>query len=174
MWNFTLHIYSRHQMQILGSLCFQIKVITCLHWNEVISWCLKFKYQKPNPRGFRIVLHITETSTGARLVMNYAGFQSQFDLFVDGLHFKQFGLMLFSNLTATEICSLYCLLLIITWQLNGSECGTGKSSLSIQYPSAVNSFQKRLFTVVTIVTKEQSRFVVLNHQFCLVLFKQWI
>ena len=106
--------------------------------------------------------------------MNYAGFQSQFDLFVDGLHFKQFGLMLFSNLTTTKICSLYCLLLIITWQLNGSECGTGKSSLSIQYPGAVNSFQKRLFTVVTIVTKEQSRFVVLNHQFCLVLFKQWI
>ena len=84
---------------------------------------------------------------------------------------------LFSNFTTTKIYSSYCLLLIITWQLNGSECGTGKSSLNIQYPDAVNSFQKRLFKlhrVVTIVRKEKSRFVVVNHQFSLVLFKQWI
>ena len=132
MWNFTLHIYSRHQMQILGSLCLQIKVITCLHWNEVISWCLKFKYQKPNPRGFRIVLHITETSTGARLVMNYARFQSQFDLFIDCLEQLQtiWNECYFTiKQIPTQIFVLYCLLPFIMGATTGEDGGTCPSQL---------------------------------------------
>ena len=58
IWDFTLHIYSRQQNQILGLLCLQNKVITVLHWNEVMLCCLKFKYQQPNLKGFRIVLCI--------------------------------------------------------------------------------------------------------------------
>jgi hypothetical protein len=47
---------------------------------------LEVQIPKAKPEGFQnSSKHITETSTGARLVLNYAGFQSQFDLFVVGL-----------------------------------------------------------------------------------------
>jgi hypothetical protein len=127
----------------LGVTLLKNKVITCLHWNEVILCCLKFKYQKPNPRGFRIVLHITETSTGAQLVMNYAGFQSQFWSFrwLLGNAANSMKWMLFHNWTTTKFV-LYCLLLIIEWEIHGNECHTSKSSLS--FSIQMQLFQKRL------------------------------
>ena len=47
---------------------------------------LEVQIPKAKPEGFQNSLtHLTETSTGARLVMNYTLFQSQFHLFVDCL-----------------------------------------------------------------------------------------
>jgi hypothetical protein len=47
---------------------------------------LKVQIPKAKPEGFQnSFTQLTETSTGARLVMNYTVFQSQFHLFVDCL-----------------------------------------------------------------------------------------
>ena len=120
MCNITLHTYSRQSKLILGSLCLKNKVITYLHWNEVILCCLKFKYQKPNPRGFRIVLNI---KLKPQQVLDWYWTMQAFkaNLIFSSMACTSISLewVLFSNLTTTKICSLYCLLLIITWQLNG-------------------------------------------------------
>jgi hypothetical protein len=49
--------------------------------------------------------HITETSTGVRLVMNYAGFQIQFHLFVDCLEkLQQYETNAISQFNNKNIC----------------------------------------------------------------------
>jgi hypothetical protein len=51
---------------------------------------LEFQIPKAKSKGFQnSSTHITETSAGAQLLMNYAVFHSQFDIFIDGLQKHQ-------------------------------------------------------------------------------------
>ena len=79
IWDFTLHIYSRQQNQILGFtlLAKQCHYSSALERSHVVL--LEVQIPKAKPEGFQnSSMHITETSTGARQVMNYVGFKDSF------------------------------------------------------------------------------------------------
>ena len=153
-YEINLGFYFTHSLQTTKAdlrftlLAKQSHYISALERSHVVL--LEVQIPKAKPEGFQnSSTHITETSTGALLVMNYTGFQNQFDLSIHCLEKLQ-KVWNERYLTIT-IFVLYCLLLIIKWEIHGSEFCTSKSSLS--FSIQMQLFQTRLSKFHMVLTE---------------------